>query len=78
MSLVGLLFVFGGIVLYEMPRLVREGLWREVAVFLGIVVLGLVLSVLQAMELLHKSWAEIVGPIGESIWTAVASLLGSH
>ena len=64
--------------LYEMPRLVREGLWREVAVFLGIVGLGLVLSVLQAMDLLHKSWAEIVGPIGESIWIAVTSLFGSH
>ncbi|NMB10749.1 MAG: hypothetical protein GX977_00520 [Firmicutes bacterium] len=78
MGLLGLLVVFGGIVLYEMPRLVREKLWRELAVFLGIVSIGFGLSWLQTMGLPTKSWAEIAGPMGESIWNGVANLFSSH
>lgn len=64
--------------LYEMPRLVREKLWRELAVFLGITALGLGLSWLQTMGLPTKSWAEILGPIGEYIWDGLANVLSSH
>lgn len=64
--------------LYEMPRLVRKKSWRELAVFLGIVVLGFTLSWLQTMGLPTKSWAELVGPIGEYIWNGLASSLPSH
>ncbi|NMB44810.1 MAG: hypothetical protein GX998_00190 [Firmicutes bacterium] len=71
----GLLVAFGAIVAYEMPRLIRGRLWRELAVFLGMIALGLGLSWLQSMGLPTKSWAEIAGPLGQSVWNGFANLL---
>ena len=78
MHLFGVLIVFAAIVVYEMPRLIRERLWRELVVFLGVVALGSGLSWLQTKGLPTRSWAEIVGPIGESIWNGLANLLSSR
>ncbi len=74
MGFVGIVLLFGGIVLYEMPRLLRSKLWRELVVFLGLVFLGFILSWLQAMGLPTRSWANIVGGMAERIGAGLGSL----
>ncbi|NMB25661.1 MAG: hypothetical protein GX986_09020 [Firmicutes bacterium] len=77
MGLIGVIVVFGGIALYEGPRLLRDRLWRELAVFFGVWALGFVLSWLQTKDLPTRSWAEVLTPFGEYLWNGLEKLLPS-
>lgn len=48
-SLFILVLVFIGIAFYEVPKLIREKLWRELWTFSILLLIGFVLSVLQIM-----------------------------
>lgn len=60
---------------YEAPRLFRDRLWRELAVFLVIVVLGSTLTYLQSKGLPTRSWGKIVMTAGDSIWKVVRRMM---
>jgi hypothetical protein len=51
MTIFLLAFVFVAIVAYEAPGLVRKKLWRELAAFTVLLVIGMVLSFGQALKL---------------------------
>lgn len=40
----GVILVFAAIIAWEVPRLYREKMWRELAVFFVLVIAGIVLS----------------------------------
>ena len=63
-SVLGIILVFGVIVYYEAPGLIRRKLWRELAVFLVVVLAGLALSITRATGLLYTCWADLAGPVG--------------
>jgi len=44
-----LLLAFGLIMVIEVPGLVRRGMWRELAAFGGLMVVGMALSVFEVM-----------------------------
>lgn len=44
MQIIGLIIIFWGIVLFEVPRLIKEKMWGELMAFSGLLVFGMVLS----------------------------------
>ena len=46
-----LILIFLCIILFEVPRLVREEMWRELAVFFVLLAIGFGISLAQAMGL---------------------------
>ncbi len=66
-SVLGIVLVYGAIVYYEAPGLIKRKLWRELAVFMLVVAAGLTLGITRVTGILYKCWVDLVGPVGKSI-----------
>jgi len=44
MQLIGLMLIFSGIILFEVPRMWKDKMWRELITFSGLLTVGMVMS----------------------------------
>ncbi len=59
-----IIIVFGAVVYYEAPRLIRQKLWRELAVVVVVALIGVTVSVARTTGALYKCWVDVVGLAG--------------
>ncbi|NLK07482.1 MAG: hypothetical protein GX316_02140 [Firmicutes bacterium] len=67
MGLPGVILIFSAVAWYEVPRLVKGALWRELTVFLGVTLAGAALLYLQSKNLPTVSWSQLVGAVGARV-----------
>lgn len=51
MQIIGLSFVFFLIILYEVPRLINDKMWRELIAFSVLMLIGMTVSYAQVLDL---------------------------
>ena len=69
-----LIAVFAVIGLFEVPKMLRNGLWRELLVFIVLLILGFTLSVLIALDVPLPSPVKGI----RSLMNPILRLLGIH
>lgn len=69
--IVSLLVFFSGIILLEVPGLVKKKMWRELAAFSGFLSVGMVLSFLQVLGISFFNPSSFI----EKVFKPMAELL---
>lgn len=70
-----LLMVFGLIIALEVPGLVRRGMWRELAVFGGLMVVGMTLSIAEVLGIELPTLTELTNVIFTPAYEVMHRLL---
>lgn len=70
-----LLMVFGLIIALEVPGLVRRGMWRELAAFGGLMVVGMTLSTAEVLGIELPTLTELTNVVFTPVYEVMHQFL---
>lgn len=74
MKLFGLLALFGSIVLFEVPKLWKNKMWKELVVFAGFLLISMVMAFTAVFDIKLPNPTVLIDMVFEPISHVVASL----
>lgn len=75
MKLAGLFIVFAGVIFFEVPRMVKDKMWRELAVFSGLMVPGMSMAVMAVMNIKTPNPTKLLNALFNPISDLILALL---